>query len=158
MPGLAYYNLGHQAAADGRVLEALGWHTAGHVEVLGTLATFGLAGVVSRGSAVAARGTAAGADFIVSSSGVAVDAAVAGRWAQGTFGNVLRSIEYHFGKHGAGRTLQQYTDDAARFFEQNRSQAQWGKWNPNWPESYRLKVGNQGGYFTADGKILTYWD
>ena len=26
------------------------------------------------------------------------------------------------------------------------------------PEAeYRLKIGDEGGYFTADGKILTYW-
>jgi len=161
IPGAAYYNLGHVASAEGRYLASLGWHTAGHLEVLGTLATAGAGGVLlgaTRGATVAARGAAAGGRFIVSSSGVAVDAAIAGRWAQGTFGNVVGLIEYHFAKHGAGRTIQQYTDDAARFFERYRDQAQWGKWNPNWQESFRLRVGNQGGYYTADGKILTYWD
>jgi hypothetical protein len=27
-----------------------------------------------------------------------------------------------------------------------------------WPKSYRLEIGDQGGYYTPDGKILTYWD
>ena len=98
------------------------------------------------------------ARFIVSPKGTAVERAIAARWAKGTFGNVVDSIEYHFAKHGGGRTLQQYTDDAVRFFEQNKGQAEWGKWNPNWEPAYRLKIGNQGGYFTADGRVLTYWD
>jgi RHS repeat-associated protein len=106
-----------------------------------------------------ARGIAgSGGRFIVSSSGAVVDEAIVGRWAQGTFRNSADSLEYHFAKHGAGRSLQQYTDDAAGFFETNRGQAEWGKWNQNWQESFRLKVGDRGGYYTADGKILTYWD
>jgi len=109
-------------------------------------------------NAYATRGGETAARFIVSPRGTAVEKAIADRWAKGTFGNVVDSLEYHFGKHGAGRTLQQYTDDAAKFFQQNKGQAQWGKWNPNWEPAYRLKVGGQGGYFTGDGKILTFWD
>jgi hypothetical protein len=105
-----------------------------------------------------AKAAGAAAGFIVSSRGIAVEASIAGRWAQGTFGDAVSSIEYHYAKHGGGRTLAQYTDDAASFFEKNRGQAQWGKWNPNWEESFRLKIGGKGGYYTKDGKILTYWD
>jgi RHS repeat-associated protein len=103
-------------------------------------------------------GNSSASDFIVSSSGSAVESSLASRWAQGTFGNVVKSMEYHFAKHGAGRTLKQYTDDAAAFFAKNKGQAQWGTWNPKWAPSYRLKVGDKGGYFTSDGRILTYWD
>jgi hypothetical protein len=71
---------------------------------------------------------------------------------------VQQSITYHYQRHGNGRTLQQYTDAAVRFFEQNKAQAQWGQWNPNWAPSFRLKVGSQAGYYTKDGRILTYWD
>jgi hypothetical protein len=106
----------------------------------------------------AAKGVGDAARFIVSAKGTAVEGAIADRWAKGTFGNVVDSMEYHFAKHGGGRTLQQYTDDAVRFFQQNKGQAQWGKWNPNWEPAYRLKVGNQGGYFTSEGRVLTYWD
>ncbi len=94
----------------------------------------------------------------MSPGGTVVERSVADRWAKGTFDNIVDSLEYHFAKHGGGRSLRQYTDDASRFFEQYRGQAQWGKWNLNWEPAYRLKVGNHGGYFTADGKILTYWD
>jgi hypothetical protein len=85
-----------------------------------------------------------------------IETAITRHWAQGTFGNVTSSIEYHYAKHGAGRTVAKYTDDAVEFFQKHKGQAQWGTWNPNWPPSYRLKIGPQGGYFTADGRILTY--
>lgn len=45
-----------------------------------------------------------------------------------------------------------------KFWGANKAQAQWGEWNPKWEPSYQLKVGLQGGYYTADGRILTYWD
>ena len=48
--------------------------------------------------------------------------------------------------------------DALRFFSENQDKAQWGKWNSKWEEAYKIKVGDKGGYYTADGKILTYWD
>jgi hypothetical protein len=82
----------------------------------------------------------------------------ASNWARGTFSNTADSMAYHFGKHGDGRTIEQYTKDAMQFWEKNKAQAEWGNWNPKWETSYRLKVGDQGGYFTKDGKILTYWD
>jgi hypothetical protein len=113
------------------------------------LIAIGVAGAIPREAEVAAN---------VSSKGVAIEKAVADRWAKGTFNSVADSIEYHFSKHGNGRTLQQYTQDAVRFFQENKAQAQWGKWNPNWEPSYRLKVGNRGGYYTADGQVLSYWD
>lgn len=71
---------------------------------------------------------------------------------------MVDSIGYHFAKHGKGRSVEQYTGDATKFFTQNKAQAQWGQWNPNWEASYRLKIGDQGGYFTSEGKVLTYWD
>jgi hypothetical protein len=49
-------------------------------------------------------------------------------------------------------------NDAIKFFEQNKSNAQWGQWNPKWKESFKIKIGTKGGYYTKDGKILTYWD
>lgn len=104
------------------------------------------------------RGADDAAGFLVSPRGTVVERAIVDRWAKGTFGNVVDSIEYHFSKHGGGRSLQEYTDDAVRFFEQNKGQAQWGRWNPNWEPSFRLKIGDRGGYFTGDGRVLTYWD
>ncbi|HKP54738.1 MAG TPA: PA14 domain-containing protein [Chloroflexia bacterium] len=78
-------------------------------------------------------------------------------WRPGTWNTVEDSITYHYNKHGAGRNLEQYTLDALRFFRQNRSQAVWGQWNPKWAPSYKLKIGNMGGYFTHDGRVLTFW-
>jgi RHS repeat-associated protein len=116
--------------------------------------------LVGGGAGVAAKEglAASGTDFIVSPSGTVVEKAIVDKWARGTFENVVDSMEYHFGKHGSGRTLEQYTDDALGFFEQNRGEAQWGKWSPNWEPAYRLKLGSQGGYFTSEGSVITYWD
>ena len=111
----------------------------------------------SRGGRESA-GTAPVARFIVSPKGTAVESAIAAKWGKGTFENVVDSLEYHFTKHGAGRSLQQYTDDALQFFEKNKGQAEWGQWNPKWKPSFKLKIGDKGGYFTADGRVLTYWD
>jgi hypothetical protein len=76
-----------------------------------------------------------GATFCVSPNGVAVESVIARRWAQGTFRDVVSSMDYHYLKHGGGRSLVQYTDDATGFFEKYRGQAQWGKWNPKWVPS-----------------------
>ena len=98
--------------------------------------------------------------YIVSPTGTAVDAATASRWGEGTMGSEVDSMEYHLGKHGNGRTIEQYTDDAQDFFQNNQMQAKWGQWNPKWQPSYKIKTGpgNPGGYFDANGKVLTYWD
>jgi hypothetical protein len=79
-------------------------------------------------------------------------------WAKGTWPDKLQSMNYHLKKHGGGRTLGQYTADAQSLWNSNRNLAQWGQWNPQWQPSFRLKVGGQGGYYTQDGQILTYWD
>lgn len=120
-------------------------------------------GVVARvigafGEEIVTSTASRGARFIVSPGGTAVESKIADRWARGTFGNVVDSIAYHFTKHGGARTLEQYTDDAVRFFGDNKGRAQWGKWGPNWEPSFKLKIGNQGGYYNAAGQVLTYWD
>jgi RHS repeat-associated protein len=125
---------------------AFGWALANP----GTIAA---GGTVAEGLAYAAAGVPGPAAPVAS-----IERSIAGRWARGTFATAADSIAYHFAKHGGARTLGQYTDDGARFFAENRGLAQWGKWNPRWEESFRLKLGEQGGYFTADGRILSYWD
>jgi hypothetical protein len=96
--------------------------------------------------------------LVVSTRGVAVEKSVADNWAKGTFASPVDSLERHFEKHGAGRTRQQYTLDALRFFEEYKELAQWGRWNSTWPEAFRLKIGARGGYYTPGGRILSYWD
>lgn len=122
------------------------------------LIAIGVAATILREAEVAANAAQASHELIVSSRGTAIEKAVIDRWAKGTFESVADSIEYHFTKHGSGRTLQKYTEDAVQFFQKNKGQAQWGKWNPSWEPSYRLKIGNQGGYYTTDGRVLSYWD
>jgi hypothetical protein len=96
--------------------------------------------------------------MLVSPKGVIVEKTVADSWAKGTFENAVDSLEYHFRKHGGGRTRQQYTFDALRFFHKHKESAQWGKWNPSWNEAFRLKIGTARGYFTPGGRILSFWD
>jgi hypothetical protein len=96
--------------------------------------------------------------LLVESQGTVVAKSIAASWAKGTFPNVVLSIEHHFEKHGRGRTLEQYTFDALRFFNEHKDKAQWGRWKADWSESFRLKIGEQGGHFTPGGRILSYWD
>lgn len=96
--------------------------------------------------------------LVVSQRGTAVEKSVIDSWAKGTFQNPMGCLEYHFVKHGKGRTHQQYTLDALRFFREHKDKAEWGRWNPSWSEAFRIKLGPRGGYFTPGGRILSYWD
>jgi hypothetical protein len=78
-------------------------------------------------------------------------------WDKGTFESRAASIRYHFGEHGGGRSLLEYTRQAREFFIRNAGAAQWGQWNPTWAPSFRVIAEGWKGYFTAVGKILTYF-
>lgn len=85
---------------------------------------------------------------------------------QGTFETSEKALAYHLMKHGKGRTAKQYIDDATSFFTKNRHLA----------ESTTLQSGTKGlsiktkfkdpnggikrmgGFFTEDGKVVTFWD
>lgn len=86
-------------------------------------------------------------------------------WHKGTFANRTQSVSYHLAKHGKGRTATQYTQDAMNFFNKNKGLGQ----------NVILKDGTQGikiqtkqiingkthrvgGYWTRDGKLVTFWD
>jgi RHS repeat-associated protein len=97
-------------------------------------------------------------DFVVSPRGEAVPGWVADMWDQGNSEDPIKSIAYHYNKHGNGRSLEEYTLDALNFYQANKSQALWGQWKSHWQPSYKLATGNQHGYYSSDGKILTYWD
>jgi hypothetical protein len=96
--------------------------------------------------------------LVVSARGVVVEKAVADCWAKGTFDTPADSLAYHFVRHGAGRTLRQYTYDAARFFEKYKHEARWGRWNHRWAEAFQLIKAGEAGYFTPGGRILSYWN
>lgn len=82
-------------------------------------------------------------------------------WDKGTFPNRMQSIRYHLQKHGNGRSYNQYTQDALKYFSINRDKA-----SPiilkNGKNGLSIKTREcgvrQGGYWTEDGKIVTFWD
>lgn len=78
-------------------------------------------------------------------------------WDKGTFPTVQDSINYHTRKHGYGRSQLQYTRDAVNFYERNK-RLRYSTTLKDGSPGYRIKKGQQGGIWTKDGKILTYWD
>jgi hypothetical protein len=79
-------------------------------------------------------------------------------WDKGTFNNSRASLRYHYGKHGAGMTVSEYTNSARVFANNNASLFRY---------TYNYKLNNvswyytygpgQSGYFTNGGKIITFW-
>lgn len=85
-------------------------------------------------------------------------------WHKGTFENRTRSVNYHLARHGKGRSAVEYTRDAMDFFAANRSLR----------VPVILKDGSAGikiatkqpgggvqkvaGYWTSDGRLVTFWD
>jgi hypothetical protein len=78
-------------------------------------------------------------------------------WDKGTFQSRAASIRYHLAEHGGGKSLLEYTNEAGAFYTRNAGTAQWGQWNPRWTPSYRIVADGYKGYYTAEGKILTYF-
>ncbi len=79
------------------------------------------------------------------------------RWYKGTFNTVEDSARYHLGKHGKGRSLEEYTNAGVEFFNKNKDKAVKTTLNDGSP-GLKVESGGQGGYFTPDGKVVTYWD
>jgi RHS repeat-associated protein len=77
-------------------------------------------------------------------------------WAKGTLGRAEKSAAFHLSKHGNGRNIQQYTKDAMEFFRQNRGNAIIRPDKTGNP-AYHIP-GYPGGWWTLDGKIITFWD
>ncbi len=76
-----------------------------------------------------------------------------GGWSQGSFTSAMESIFYHHNKHGAGQSVEQYTQDA---------QACWGgggafDWTDEEGRSSRKIQGPPGGTFTPTGAIYSFW-
>jgi len=73
-----------------------------------------------------------------------------GAWGKGTHDTVADSIRYHFGKHGDGRSLPKYLNDALNF---RKKRGVKGKWR----EDGKKKWGNGDEFLIDDGKdILTF--
>lgn len=87
-------------------------------------------------------------------------------WYKSTFPNRTQSVQYHLAKHGKGRTAVEYTQDAMDFFAQNRSLGQSvilrdGTAGIKISTKQPLPGGGTqrvGGYWTNDGRLVTYWD
>jgi len=91
---------------------------------------------------------------------------LADNWHQGTFPNRMQSVRYHLAKHGKGRTAQQYTQDAMEFFQKNKHLGQKVTLKDGTAGikiQTKIKIPGQktqriGGYWTQDGKLVTFWD
>lgn len=125
------------------------------------------------GSVLGSLETASGSEWFVYEA--ALDSCVAPRgtgkyladnWHQGTFPNRMQSVRYHLAKHGKGRTAQQYTQDAMDFFQKNKHLGQKVTLKDGTPGikiQTKIKIPGQktqriGGYWTQDGKLVTFWD
>ena len=82
---------------------------------------------------------------------------VEAEWYRSTFNSVADSMDYHMAEHGNGRTVMEYTSDAMEFFQLYKNEAKPCILNDGSP-GLRIKVGKSGGYWTKDGRLVTFWD
>ncbi|HZE86742.1 MAG TPA: PA14 domain-containing protein [Methylomirabilota bacterium] len=82
---------------------------------------------------------------------------ITSKWYKSTSKTVEDAIDFHLEKHGAGRTAEEYTEDALQFFKENRDIMK-NTILKDGTQGVKIRIGNQGGYFTPEGKIVTYWD
>ena len=91
---------------------------------------------------------------------------LADNWHQGTFPNRTQTVSYHLAKHGKGRSATEYTRDAMDFFQKNRHLGQDVilrdgsagikiQTKVSMPGQKTQKIG---GYWTSDGRLVTFWD
>ncbi len=73
-------------------------------------------------------------------------------WDRGTFYSIARTIMYHLDRHGRGRSAYQYTNDAITAWEMEKQNARLVYWGGR--VVYRVRSG----YYTLEGKILTFWN
>jgi RHS repeat-associated protein len=80
-------------------------------------------------------------------------------WHEATFPNKTQSVTYHWDKHARalGKSPTQYTRDALDFFRQNRGIAEQVTLKDG-SAGLRINIkGGPGGYFTPDGRVVTFW-
>lgn len=82
-------------------------------------------------------------------------------WHKATFDTVEDSMAYHLKKHGKGRTMAEYTQVAVEFYEKYKGEGRTCTLKDKTP-GLKIEVGQgkheKGGYWTSDGKIVTFWD
>jgi len=80
-------------------------------------------------------------------------------WYKSTFPTTMASVRYHTKKHGNGRSSVEYTEDAMKFYKRYKHLGKPvvlhdGKNTPG----IKIKRKQAGGYWTSDGRLVTYWD
>ncbi len=81
-------------------------------------------------------------------------------WSPGTFGSAEESATYHVGKHGKGRTLAEYTDEAKNLWAKTPEGDRIPWKLRDGSEGWKIRGGFRGGegIYTKDGKIVTWHD
>ena len=86
---------------------------------------------------------------------------VSEKWYQSTFDTVEDSMSYHLDKHGNGRTIEQYTQDALDFYSKSKNLGK-DVILKDGTEALKIQTGTGknkvGGYWKKDGKVITFWD
>lgn len=87
------------------------------------------------------------------------------KWYKASSNDVYDSFVYHYNKHvltelpKAGKpvvSMEKYLDDAVAFWEANNDRAI--EWSINrGTEMGKKIVGNPGGIYTNDGKVVSFW-
>lgn len=76
-----------------------------------------------------------------------------GSWDRGSFGSAMESIFYHHNKHGAGQTVEQYTQDAQNCWAGGGA----FDWTDSEGRTSKKIQGPPGGTFTSAGQIYSFW-
>ncbi len=85
---------------------------------------------------------------------------VLSHWDQATFANVYDCARYHWQKHASylGKTPEEYTKDALQFFNKEKGRARTLTLRNGEPGLViRTGPGGPGGYFTQDGRVVSFW-
>lgn len=77
-------------------------------------------------------------------------------WYKSSFPTVKDSVKYHVKKHGNGRNATQYTKDGIAFYQKNKHKRKNVTLHDGTP-GYKIENGKAGGYWTREGKLVTYW-
>ena len=82
-------------------------------------------------------------------------------WYKSTFNTEEESMNYHLKKHGKGRTIEEYTKDATDFYNKNKKLGV-DVILKDGTHAIKIQTGTGknkvGGYWTKDGKLVTFWD
>jgi RHS repeat-associated protein len=76
-------------------------------------------------------------------------------WNRSTFKNSIESAAYHYGRHGEGQGLLQYTRDAVDFLARNGLKA-FTKVLKNGEEGIKINTADYFGIYSQIGKIVSY--